>query len=571
MADRAKFIVPVLLILGAGIFLPGIDWGLPSRDVDQYLFGDHPVWTGERILALAGPTDDPNRGADVASHAAVDRRRPVIVNATDQDRARIVRRYRLMSYQPDEWNTLKALSEMHPGRGNLDPKLYQYGGLWVYPVGIMLKAASILHLIDIRSDVTFYLDHPDAFGRFYIVARLWSFVWVMAGIVVVYAIVRRIVGGWMFPTAAALCFMSMPVVVNMAHEAKPHLAGAVLMLLAVLSASRYVERGTRGAWMMAGGLCGAALGMVLSTAPIFIILPIMVRLRHSSWSVLVGALAIGAGVYAASNPYVVINLLRHRELLESNLGNSKAMYHPELTRSGVMNAVYLTEAGASPMLAMIGAIGALALVRRAINTRADADLAAIRRRATGLLLAAPALCIAAQCIFVATGKPGEFGRFLLIFDIFLMIEAVVAIATFLTRPWLRLTAASILIASTAFPGIFYMRAFWRDSHAPTTRLIAAQAIRHHAAFGDQVLAVFADPAPYCMPPADLFRWKIVLLPPGAAPGDGLAVAEDSVEAIDVAIPRRGRFGMPWIQTTLEATPISWADKPFDVRSRYNIW
>jgi hypothetical protein len=297
----------------------------------------------------------------------------------------------------------------------------------------------------------------------------------------------------------------------------------------------------------------------------------MVRMRRSSWSVLFGAVAIGMGVYAVANPYVVINLLRHREVIESNLGNSRAMYHPDLTKSGLMNAVYLTEAGTSTALAMIGAIGAVALARRAINTRSSVDAAAVRRRATGLLLAAPALCVAAQSVAVATGKPGEFGRFLLVFDIFLMIEAVVAVATFFTRPSIRLTAASVLLASAAFPGFFYLRAFLRDTHIPTTRLMAAGAIRHHGAFGDQTLAVFADPAPYCMPPVDLFQWKIILMPPGASPGDGLAVAEDSVEAMDVPIPQRRRFETPWIQMTLEATPISWADKPFDVRSRYNLW
>ena len=53
----------------------------------------------------------------------------------------------------------------------------------------------------------------------------------------------------------------MPVVVNAAHEAKPHLPGAVLMLLAVLSATNYVRTGRRRYWLGAGALCGAAFGM----------------------------------------------------------------------------------------------------------------------------------------------------------------------------------------------------------------------------------------------------------------------------------------------------------------------
>jgi len=122
------------LLLGAVIFLSGIDWGLPSRRVDPYLFGDHPVWTGAEIVRLAPPRPAGGQvGADVdvnplggAASAG-----PVVVNATDAQRAEIVRRYRLYTYQPDEMITLMSLSAMRPGSLQLDPTLYQYGGLWI--------------------------------------------------------------------------------------------------------------------------------------------------------------------------------------------------------------------------------------------------------------------------------------------------------------------------------------------------------------------------------------------------------------------------------------------------------
>ena len=269
MADRERYVLPALVLIGAGVFLAGINWGLPSRNVDHYLFGNHNVWSGAEVQRLAGPTEDPNRSVDVASHAAIDRRVPVQVNKTDEDRARIVRRYRLMSYQPDEWSTLKSLSEMKPGQGNFDPKLYQYGGLWIYPIGAFLKIGSLFHLIELRPDVAWYLDHPAEFGRFYIVERLWSVFWALVGIVAIYIIVRRIVGGWRWSAVAAGGFILMPVVINTAHEGKPHLAGAVITLLAVIAASNYVEHGTRRTWMLAGALCGAAVGMIVSTLPVF--------------------------------------------------------------------------------------------------------------------------------------------------------------------------------------------------------------------------------------------------------------------------------------------------------------
>ncbi len=197
---KDRLILPALLLIAAAIFTTGITWGLPSRRVDPFLFGSRTPWTGEQILALTQSADeqweDPSRGADVASGALSgqsQRDRAVCVNSTDAQRAQIVRRYRLFTYQPDEMITLMSLAKMHPGSGDLDPRLYQYGGLWIYAVGALLKAASIARLVQLRSGpsgLAFYLDHPEAFGRFYVVARLYSAAWGLVGVWAVFRIVR---------------------------------------------------------------------------------------------------------------------------------------------------------------------------------------------------------------------------------------------------------------------------------------------------------------------------------------------------------------------------------------------
>src|SRR5579884_3202547 len=71
--------MPLLILLPAAavVFFWGVGWGLPSRRVDPFLFGDHRVWSGAQLLQLAGPTEDPQRGADVATHRIAVRGRPV--------------------------------------------------------------------------------------------------------------------------------------------------------------------------------------------------------------------------------------------------------------------------------------------------------------------------------------------------------------------------------------------------------------------------------------------------------------------------------------------------------------
>ena len=345
--------IAMLIAIAAGVFFTGINWGLPSRWVDPYLFGDQPVWSGEKILALA-PSDEGKLGADVDANPLARQTYPIVLNDTDEKRAEIIRRYRLFSHQPDEMITFKSLARMKQYKG--DPRLYQYGGLWMYPVGAMLAIADLVGYVDLRGGAegqAYYLDHPEAFGRFYVVARLYTVVWGLIGVWAVFWIVHRLAASDFAAAVGALCYAFMPVVVNMAHEAKPHLPGAVLMLLSVIAATKFVETGRTRWWMLTGALCGAAFGMVISCLVVFAVILIMALLRDDPWprriNVMFGATMIGFAVYFVTNPYVLINAIVAPEILRSNLSNSTAMYGKR-GLGGSANAMRLLFAAVSPIL-----------------------------------------------------------------------------------------------------------------------------------------------------------------------------------------------------------------------------
>jgi len=600
LSTMGRICLPALLIFAAIVFLAGINWGLPSRAADPFLFGDRKPWTGAEIINLAGGWETRSDvGADVAINPLEHEAGQIVeLNSTDAQRAQIVRRYRLFSYQPDEMVTLRALAGMKPGRLELDPRLYQYGGLWVYPVGALLKIASSprIGFVHLHGDVATYLDHPEQFGRFYIVARFYTVLWALVGVVAIYALMKKLVGGALFPSLAAASFIFMPVVMNMAHEAKPHLPGAVLMLLAVLAGARYVETSARRWWIIAGAACGAATGMVLSSAPIFIILPMMIVLREMVAAKqtpaplaappaervpaasprdatpaiqstrpgllvarLAGSILIGAAVYFATNPYVAINLVFNRAVLASNLGNTRAMFSAHLSFAGVLNGLRWIALGTSPVIALAGLLGGLALLVRAIRKRADFSATEISRRATGILLAFPALWVAGQCVEFASGQPGEFGRFAILVDVFLLIEAFAALATFLPRQW-GTVIGIILLLTALIPGASYLRGFLRDCGPNNNRIQLAQRLSQFQQHGANTMAVFAEPAPYCLPPVDLWKWKVMLFPKRAQMNDGLRVADVAIRTTD--FPREAG-----VWPFLTATPISWANKPFAIEHR----
>lgn len=534
---RRRVLIAMLLVVAAGVFLTGINWGLPSRWVDPYLFGEEPVWSGEKILALAPPGGA--LGADVDANPLAKRDYPIVLNETDAQRAEIIRRYRLFSHQPDEMITFMSLSRIRQHRG--DPRLYQYGGLWMYPVGAMLAAADVIGFVDLRGGregQAYYLDHPEAFGRFYVVARLYTVLWGLVGVWAVFWIARRFTGSDLAAAAGALCYTFMPVVVNMAHEAKPHLPGAVLMLLSVVAATRYVETGRTRWWAATGALCGAAFGMVLSSLVGFAVIPVMVLLRKDAWGrrlrVLLGATAVGFAIYFVTNPYVLINTIVAPEILRSNLENSTAMYGRR-GLGGLWNAIVLLGQGTSPLLLIAGVAGTAWLIQRGLR---PCDDLCTGSGDVGWLLLAPAALIGLQFVLLAEGKPGEYARFAIFTDIALAIAAVAA-ADGLLRAWFRPAVMVLLVAATAVWGIPYVLGFVADSGLDNTRRLAA----HRLSQDRRDVALVAEPAPYSAPPVNLFIRRLLLMDKGDALGGGWTVRtvdEDPNRLLD--------------------TPISWANK-----------
>ncbi|MBC8104982.1 MAG: glycosyltransferase family 39 protein, partial [Anaerolineae bacterium] len=532
---RERSLLVSVLTISALVFLLGITWGLPSRKADSFLFGDHPVWSGKEIAALAADrASQSNLGADVDRNPLARSTEPVVLNATDQQRAEIVRRYRLYTYQPDEMITMMALASMRPGIRDFDPKLYQYGGLWIYPVGALIKVFA-----NPKADSTYYLDHPEEFGRFYVIARLYTAAWAILGACSVFWIVRRLTNQPILAAGATLCYAFMPVVVNMAHEAKPHLPAAVLILLAIIAATKFIDTGKKRWWAIAGALVGAAAGMVLSAIPAIVILPIMAWLRRETWGqrfiILLASVVIAIDVYFITNPYVLIHLLGDRTVLLSNLRNSQAMYQAPPSIDGVVNAIRLLGLGTAGLIAI------LALAR----------IPEIRKHPLLVMLAAASAIILIQFFMLATNKPAEYARFALLPDIAMTIVAFAGLASF--KPRIAYSIAAMALIPTAFAGASYVWHFIDDSQDRSTRIIAAERLQKHVRDGATTIAVGAEPAPYSVPPVDLFRTRLILQ------GDSSRV-DIAMRTVDV-VRSRGAGVEYWARPRLIGTPISWAHKP----------
>ncbi|MCB9865630.1 MAG: glycosyltransferase family 39 protein [Phycisphaerales bacterium] len=574
------------MLLYAVLTCYGIGWGLPSHADDRYLFAGEP-WPAERLAEAAAARLDPALGADVDVDPLAARAEPVVLNATTTGVAEIVRRYRLFTRQPDEMITIMALSGMRPRALQLDPRLYQYGGLFIYPVGAAIGACGALGVYPVTSDPAYYLANPASFGKFYITARAFAAAWGLVGIVVMYELARRIAGRGA-GLLAALLFVLLPVVTCMAHEAKPHLPGAVLMLLACLLAMRALDLQRNRDWLALFVCCSAAVGMVLSALH-----------RAASFRSRSGRTASTRRAQQNEFPCT-----QHRDLrpifIRATIGGwlvAGAIYHcsPTPTSSSASSPtarapqqfpgdarsclfagarrVELTPP-AQPVL-LFGITGGVWALRH--HTR------------VALPLGVMALLLALQFVLLGAGKPDEYGRFGVFTNCALAVSAACFIAVTASRSRALATFVGIItVAVCAWTTAGYLAGFRADAQRAGSRDRAAAWIAEHCPATP--VALTAEPAPYGCPPLAFDRTAVVLYRLSAAerPIDAARRWNSALRAGAATVPPLlvttcddpaafiAAMGAPaWTDTQIFAprppwlppSRISWANKPVVVLHR----
>jgi len=573
-----RWLLVCVMLLGALIFSTGMDWGLPTRAYDKYLFGGQEPWDAETISSSSGAED--RSPTTQASNIDVDAVGPAEelpwagLTDTEADRAEILLRYRLYSHQPDEMTVFQALSSMDPSARDFDPKMYQYGGLFLYPIAGLLWLGAKLNLLTLSTQVGHFIDRPQDIGIYYLVARGYVALFGLLGILAAYklggALRNRTAG-----LVAALLFVLMPITVSMSHEAKPHLPGAVLAMWAAYVGIRYLQKPGGGRFAGLSALCGLAVGMVPAAGYILLLIPVAAWSAPRSAGRVVGRLAGGALlavlVYLACNPYVAINTVQNAELLRSNFLNTSGMYAIGDPLNGARNALRLTLEGAGPLLAVAALLPLLSLGHRRTSPRL-------------LMLGVPALAVLMVMVAVGANQPGEFGRFGVYLCMVLMLAVAAEIGRVMRRSaWAGALAVLVFVGGTGFYGLRYLQQYRLDAADGGTRAAAAAWLAATMAeTPDAAVGVMAKPAPYAVPPLDFATLQVSYASPsrGALGRMTLAGLPDGPEWLVChadAPPAEGvRDGDYTLKKVFRAPPdwagshntiISWANKPICIWQR----
>ena len=547
---------------------PFLRWGLPDQQRDELLFGGQPTWKAERYDAARVLQERQQRqgGADTDLNPLAERDRIIILTADEGARAEILRRYRLFSRQPDEMITFMALQRMQPRRLDFDPKLYQYGGGYIYLIAAAIGISSALQIVDVTSNASIYLERPELFADFYLVARVITLLFGVLLLLAVWKLARRAAGrmaGWL----AMLCVACTPVFITGVLEAKPHLPSAGMLLWAVLSGLDYYAHGRRRAALCMGLQAGYAFGLVLTGIVTVTLWPVLLLargriIRRRLINHLLFAAGLATIIYLLTNPYIPYNYLFDRQSLASNISNSTAMYTDQVRQAatGAVRVAELLVESCGLGVISAGLIGFVWLLRRWPWET--------------WLVAVSGLAMLLLCVLLGAGKSAEFARFLILPVSLLCVAAAVLLTRLACRQrLLALVTGCVVLGLMRTPA--YIHSFAIDAADKNeSRRRAAQYLRENVGPSDSI-GLLQQPAPYAVPPLDFVKQEVLWLPPNEPahfdqaelpPWLVFTADHGAIHARDWWIPYYRRM-IRFPSNEAKLSQIAWANKPVFIYRR----
>jgi len=220
----------------------------------------------------------------------------------------------VQSYHPDEQNTTYSLRNMRPKELDFNPRFFGNPTFYTYQVGALALAASSTGWVPREMSEDFWLAHPQAVRRFYILGRSLSFVYALLSVYFVYAVTRRVGGHRQAALLAAAAFAALPVTAVHSHYMTVNAASVFWCLVAAFFAVGIINRPSWKNYILAGVFGGLAISTKMNN----LFVPLAVFAAHlavpggARWwrRLLVGKLwaawGLAAAAFFAGSPYYLL-------------------------------------------------------------------------------------------------------------------------------------------------------------------------------------------------------------------------------------------------------------------------
>jgi len=338
--------LPLLFIL---LHFYGINWGVQSKELSFLVFGNNEIL--RKLIPEMLKTHEEIRemqvyyGAPYTSDYREDEIKKVEINGKKKIKKDIInscRSYLTRSSGADEQAVIVALSKMNPQKFNFAPHFYEYGGGYLYPMGLFFYLLSKIKLITLTSDMSFYFLNPDEMGKLYISGRIFGAIGALLSIVVFYFLCRELFTDKKLVYFLTLFYGTAPGFVLWSHYLKPFSYGLLWFLLTLWAVVRFYKSNREKYLYLSAVSAGLSFGTLLTYGYIYlaIFLFILFSVKDYKWKLknLFLTLIIFLATFFITNPYVLIS---YKEFIQE-LAYLRNYWHRDISINAVKVFVFNT-------------------------------------------------------------------------------------------------------------------------------------------------------------------------------------------------------------------------------------
>lgn len=493
MIKKERFLLVSALFISLFLNLYGIWGGLPSKERSNLVFSEAQIKALSKIMKETREEiyqrtkyfgSGPIGFEDCIYKVMVDGKEV----ETSKFHLQASRSFLLRSCYPDEQQVLVVLGNMNPQTLDFNPHYFSYGGIYIYLIGAFLKIASILNIITLTQDITYYFLNPDEMGKFFIIGRL---VGALVGVLAIYII--YLIGASLYDKRvgllAAMFLSIMPASVIYAHYLKPYVFNLPFFLLSLYYISKILKEKKISNYILGGFFAGISCGILVPFGSIFILIPIAHMIQRKNTflfekGIILSFLFLIIG-FIVVNPYILVSL---KEAIFEYRFLSRC--HPfNLSFNNILFYVKTSlPAGLGWPLLCISGIGIL----YALFKREKADMLL-------LLFIFPAFFY----ITATTSRHIHYGIWLLPFLILLASRVLVIC---LKGHWIKYITGSIVLL-IFFYTFLYSFAYDRIFAGKDIKTEASKWIAENIKEGSSV-GFGRQLTPYAHPPINIFKYKV---------------------------------------------------------------
>ena len=322
---KFNFWAVLLVVLSLFLNIWGINWGVPDDERISLVFGSREIISGISGIMKESRDDIRSQLESPLQEQKYEEKsigldmkgKTVHIPRSQLDGARS---FLIRSYGGDEQRPLVSLSGMKPGKLDLNPRMYFYGGFYLYGLGAFLKMLSVFKLVTVQSNSAYYFINPSEMGKIFIAARAYSAIFASLAVYLMYMI-----GALLFNRKtgliAALFFCLTPGVVLWSHYLSPFAFTLFWLNLSLYFCAQIYKTGRFRYYILSGVFAGLASGALIHYGYVLLGVPlahflrsvkegngILLSLKKIFSKKILISLCLFLACFLAVNPYYVISL-----------------------------------------------------------------------------------------------------------------------------------------------------------------------------------------------------------------------------------------------------------------------